>query len=91
MRISLRATFEKLEHASSVRVHASESEGETLFEISPQGDHDLRADIFAAAVDNKLTLLGLERHGQNLENIFRELTDGEEVTHERCEVAATGY
>ena len=22
---------------------------------------------------------------------FRELTDGEEVTHERCEVAATGY
>ena len=49
-------------------------EGEHSFELLPKGSEDLRADIFKAAVDSKLTLLGLRREGQNLEQIFRQLT-----------------
>jgi hypothetical protein len=42
----------------------------------PKGNQDLRADIFQAAVSANLVLLGLEQHGENLEDIFRELTTG---------------
>ena len=47
---------------------------ELVFEILPEGDKDLRADIFKAAVAADLVLLGLEHQGENLEDIFRELT-----------------
>ena len=48
--------------------------GELVFEILPEGDKDLRADIFKAAVAADLVLLGLEHQGENLEDIFRDLT-----------------
>jgi ABC-2 type transport system ATP-binding protein len=51
--------------------------GELSFEIIPKGGDDLRADIFKAAVDGGHTLIGLQREGQNLEDIFRQLTVGE--------------
>lgn len=50
--------------------------GERSFEIIPKVDDDLRAAIFRAAVDGNLTLLALSREGQNLEEIFRQLTVG---------------
>jgi ABC-2 type transport system ATP-binding protein len=50
--------------------------GERAFEIIPKADDDLRASIFRAAVDGNLTLLALSREGQNLEEIFRQLTVG---------------
>jgi len=52
----------------------SEEAGELVFEIVPDGDKDLRADIFKAAVAADLVLLGLEHQGENLEDIFRDLT-----------------
>jgi ABC-2 type transport system ATP-binding protein len=51
--------------------------GEFTLQVMPSGSDDLRAVLFKAAVDNGFTLLGLNREGQNLEQIFRELT-----THE---------
>jgi ABC-2 type transport system ATP-binding protein len=57
------------------RMRKLESEpGEARFEILPKGEGDLRPVLFQAAVDNRFTLLGLWREGQNLEQIFRELT-----------------
>ena len=50
--------------------------GERTFEVIPKADDDLRAGIFRAAVDGNLTLLALSREGQNLEEIFRQLTVG---------------
>jgi ABC-2 type transport system ATP-binding protein len=49
---------------------------ERSFEVIPKADDDLRANIFRAAVDGNLTLLSLNREGQNLEEIFRQLTVG---------------
>ena len=39
-----------------------------------RGNDDLRPLLFKAAVDKGYTLVGLSREGQNLEQIFRELT-----------------
>jgi ABC-2 type transport system ATP-binding protein len=50
--------------------------GERSFEVIPKSDDDLRPQIFRAAVDGNLTLVGLAREGQNLEEIFRQLTVG---------------
>jgi ABC-2 type transport system ATP-binding protein len=48
--------------------------GELSFEVIPKADDDLRKDIFQAAVAGGHTLIGLGREGQNLEEIFRQLT-----------------
>jgi ABC-2 type transport system ATP-binding protein len=48
--------------------------GEQSFELLPRGNDDLRPVIFRAAVDQGFTLVGLSREGQNLEQVFRELT-----------------
>jgi len=68
--------FEKLAGVASVRA-LEPSEGELSFEVLPQGDQDLRAGLFRVAVDHGHTLLGLSREGQNLEDVFRDLTLGE--------------
>jgi ABC-2 type transport system ATP-binding protein len=61
------------------RVRALEADvGEARFELLPTGDDDLRPRIFKAAVDSELTLLGLAREGQNLEQIFRQLTTSDD-------------
>ena len=61
------------------RVRRIESEaGELRFEVLPKGGDDLRPVLFRAAVDNSFTLIGLWREGQNLEQIFRELTTSNE-------------
>jgi ABC-2 type transport system ATP-binding protein len=48
--------------------------GELSFEVIPKSDDDLRKDIFQAAVQGGHTLVALGREGQNLEEIFRQLT-----------------
>ena len=53
--------------------------GELAFELIPKGEDDLRPAIFRAAVDSGLTLIGLAREGQNLEDIFRQLTVGNQA------------
>jgi gliding motility-associated transport system ATP-binding protein len=49
-------------------------EGELSFEVFPKGNEDLRPVLFKLAVDKGYTLVGLRREGQNLEQVFRELT-----------------
>ena len=42
----------------------------------PRANDDLRPSLFKHAVEKGHTLLGLKREGQNLEEVFRELTTG---------------
>jgi hypothetical protein len=63
-------------------------QGELSFEVLPRGTEDLRPMLFKAAVDQGLTLVGLGREGQNLEQVFRELTTTESATS--AQPAATG-
>lgn len=70
----LRDAFSSIESAQSVEGHAGASANEVIVEVVPKGNQDLRADIFRAAVAADLVLLGLEQRGENLEDIFRQLT-----------------
>jgi ABC-2 type transport system ATP-binding protein len=63
------------EVAGVERVRKLEAEaGELRFEVLPKDADDLRPALFKSAVDNQLTLIELSREGQNLEEIFRDLT-----------------
>ena len=53
--------------------------GERSFEVIPRADEDLRPAIFRGVVQSGHTLIGLSREGQNLEEIFRQLTVGKQV------------
>ncbi len=68
-----RDAFARVKGVDSVRVR-DERAGETTLEVLPTSKDDLRAALFQAAVEAKLTLLELERRSENLEVIFRELT-----------------
>ncbi|MGB8224229.1 MAG: ATP-binding cassette domain-containing protein [Polyangiales bacterium] len=72
----IRNAFSVIGDAQSVKEQGGAAAGELLVEIMPKGNQDLRADIFQAAVSANLVLLGLEQHGENLEDIFRQLTTG---------------
>jgi len=63
--------------------------GELRFEALPKGSEDLRPVLFKAAVDNGLTLVGLSREGQGLEQIFRELTTSDDGAGEKPKAAAS--
>lgn len=49
--------------------------GDTSWEIEAEGDEDIRPVIFSFAVNNKLTVLSLQKKENNLEEIFRILTN----------------
>jgi ABC-2 type transport system ATP-binding protein len=72
----IRDAFSVISDAQSVHEQAGGAPGELLVEVVPKGNQDLRAEIFRAAVSAKLVLLGLEQRGENLEDIFRQLTTG---------------
>jgi ABC-2 type transport system ATP-binding protein len=48
----------------------------TSWEIEAEGDEDIRPVIFSFAVSNNLTVLSLQKKENNLEEIFRLLTNG---------------
>jgi ABC-2 type transport system ATP-binding protein len=54
-------------------------DGSHAFAIDAGSASDLRKPIFRAAVDNRWTLLELGRESASLEDVFRNLTTGEEV------------
>jgi ABC-2 type transport system ATP-binding protein len=72
----IREVFANIDDAHSVRESDGTAPNELVVELVPTGSQDLRADIFQAAVSANLVLLGLEQRGENLEDIFRELTTG---------------
>jgi ABC-2 type transport system ATP-binding protein len=45
-----------------------------IWTIEAGGDTDIRPEIFAFAVKNKLTVLSMQKQESNLEEVFRELT-----------------
>jgi ABC-2 type transport system ATP-binding protein len=47
-----------------------------LWLIEAEGEEDIRPAIFNFAVRNNLTVLSLQKHESNLEEIFRHLTNG---------------
>jgi ABC-2 type transport system ATP-binding protein len=47
-----------------------------LWLIEAHGDEDVRPALFAFAVKNNLTVLSLQKHESNLEEVFRHLTNG---------------
>jgi ABC-2 type transport system ATP-binding protein len=53
-------------------------DGSHTFAIDGEAKSDLRKQLFRAAVDNKWTLLELTREAASLEDVFRNLTTGEE-------------
>jgi ABC-2 type transport system ATP-binding protein len=69
--------FAAIGDAQTVNERPGLAAGEIIVEVVPKGTQDLRADIFQAAVSSNLVLLGLEQRGENLEDIFRQLTTGE--------------
>ncbi|MEM7138532.1 MAG: ATP-binding cassette domain-containing protein [Myxococcota bacterium] len=71
---ALKAAFASIDGAQNVQVGDGATSGEATIHITPKGTADLRADVFRAAVGANLVLLGLEQRGENLEDIFRELT-----------------
>jgi ABC-2 type transport system ATP-binding protein len=54
--------------------------GELTYAVVPRGSDDLRPTLFKTAVDKGYTLLELKREGQNLEEVFRDLTTGPAAT-----------
>jgi ABC-2 type transport system ATP-binding protein len=54
-------------------------DGAHAFAIDAAAANDLRKPIFRAAVDNRWTLLELARESASLEDVFRNLTTGEEI------------
>lgn len=61
--------FEKISH-----IHKIESIGSNKWSIMTLENQDIRAEIFHFAVQNNLTLLGMQKMSSSLEDVFRELT-----------------
>jgi len=72
----IKDAFKTIANAQSVAEREGSGPDELVVEVVPKGTQDLRADIFQAAVTANLVLLGLEQRGENLEDIFRQLTTG---------------
>ena len=72
----IREAFSKIGDALSVKDRDGSGPNELVIEVVPTSNQDLRADIFQTAVAANLVLLGLEQRGENLEDIFRQLTTG---------------
>ena len=74
------AVKDKVAGVSGV-VHCLKVSGEPgahTFAIDGEAKNDLRKQLFRAAVDNKWVLLELTREAASLEDVFRNLTTGEE-------------
>ncbi len=65
--------------ARCVMLAGQVEDGSHAFTIHAAASSDLRKAIFRAAVDNRWTLLELARESASLEDVFRNLTTGEEV------------
>jgi ABC-2 type transport system ATP-binding protein len=69
--------FAAIKGVESVRATDTADPRAAAFEIVSSSNEDLRAEIFRAAVAGGLVLLELRTKGENLEQVFRELTLGE--------------
>jgi len=72
----IEAAFASIGDAQSITHRDGPAPNELVVEVVPTGTQDLRADIFRAAVAANIVMVGLEQRGENLEDIFRQLTTG---------------
>ena len=56
----------------------SKKDDEIKVEVTTSDSKDRRANLYRAAVDDGLVLLGFETKRQNLDEVFRDLTTGQE-------------
>ena len=61
--------LKKIKHVQSVQ-----STGNHTWQLTASAEHDIRADVFAFAVANKLTLLELHKEMYSVEDVFQQLT-----------------
>jgi ABC-2 type transport system ATP-binding protein len=71
---ALETRFRALPSVESVRAVVLDEPNELGFEIAQAEDADARADVFGSVVESGAVLLGLERRGGDLEDVFRSLT-----------------
>jgi ABC-2 type transport system ATP-binding protein len=74
---SIQASLDKLKGAVKVSELPTDDQAHT-FELTSDQDLDLRPELFRLAVDQKWNLLELHRDTQTLEDVFRNLTIGDE-------------
>ncbi len=55
-------------------IHQIEAIGNNKWQISTLNNQDIRAEIFHFSVQNNLTLLGMQKVSNNLEDVFRQVT-----------------
>lgn len=72
-----RAAFAGLPGVESVR-ELSDKDGEIKVEIAATTKGDLRPEIFRAAVEAGMVVVGFETKTQNLDQVFRDLTNASE-------------
>ncbi|MCA9530573.1 MAG: ATP-binding cassette domain-containing protein [Myxococcales bacterium] len=70
----MHAAIERVGGVERVAASSASEPGEVVFEVTPSDSKDLRPELFRAAVDSGTVLLGLERRGEDLEQVFRQLT-----------------
>ena len=61
--------LKKIRHVQQVQLV-----GGNTWHLTASGEHDIRADVFAFAVENKLTLLELHKELFSVEDVFQQLT-----------------
>lgn len=66
--------FRKLRGVESVRELSAENDDEIRVEVATDVEEDLRPELFRAAVESGMILVGLEAKTQNLDQVFRDLT-----------------
>ena len=71
---SFEAKLGGLQEVESVRAAGDADPNELAFEIAQVGGGDARASVFGCVVESGGVLLGLERRGGDLEDVFRSLT-----------------
>ncbi len=76
------ARLRALSAVENVRAIGLDDPGEIAFELTSASGADARAEVFHAAVESRGVLLGLERRGGDLEDVFRSLTT--EASKERA-------
>jgi ABC-2 type transport system ATP-binding protein len=74
---AVKAKLASLPGVTGCRKVAGE-DGASTFAIDGEASRDLRKPLYRVAVDNKWTLLELTREAASLEDVFRNLTTGEE-------------
>lgn len=81
------AAFKSVPGVEAARL-VEDDAGELTYEIVPRNNDDLRPALFKTAVDKGYIMLGLKREGQNLEEVFRELTTGPAASPNNTKAAA---